>query len=112
VVDDDAAVRNSYKFALELEGFDVRIYENPAELLVTGDIPQECCLIVNYEMPAMNGLELVATLRDRGLSIPAILVTGHSNDNLRKRAAAAGVTVLEKPSLGQRLVECIRGVLN
>jgi FixJ family two-component response regulator len=63
-------------------------------------------------MPAMNGLELVARLRDRGLGMPAILVSGHSNDNLRRRAAAAGVTILEKPFLGQRLFECIRSVLN
>ena len=110
VVDDDSAVRSSHKFALELEGFEVRTYAGPDELLGEGAFPAECCLIVNYQMPEMNGLELVARLRDRGLAMPAILVTGYTNDNLRKRAASAGVTLLEKPFLGDRLVKCIHRV--
>jgi FixJ family two-component response regulator len=110
VVDDDQAVRSSYKFTLELEGFEVRIYSSPGELLLQGHFPTGACLIVNYQMPDMNGLELVARLRDRGVNMPAILVTGHTNGNLRRRAAAAGVALLNKPFLGARLVESIRGV--
>lgn len=110
VVDDDSAVRNSHKFSLEIEGFEVRAYAAPNELLAESDLPDIGCLIVNYQMPAMNGLELVARLRDRQCWIPAILVTGYSNANLRKRAAAVGVSVVEKPFLGSRLIECIRQV--
>jgi FixJ family two-component response regulator len=108
VVDDDAAVRGSHKFSLELEGFDVRTYANPEELLKEEHLPESSCLITNYQMPTMNGLELVAKLRDRRVTIPAILVTGHSNVNLRKRAAAAGVPLVEKPFLGRHLVDYIR----
>lgn len=108
VVDDDSAVRHSHKFSLELEGFEVRTYSGPTEFLNEGDLPERGCLIVNYQMPAMNGLELVARLRDQRFSMPVLLVTGHSNDNLRKRAAAAGVIIVEKPFLGHRLVEFIR----
>lgn len=108
VVDDDSAVRSSHKFSLELEGFEVRAYAGPDELLGESALPAGCCLVVNYQMPEMNGLELVARLRDRGLAMPVILVTGYSSGNLRKRAAAAGVTLLEKPFLGNRLVKCIR----
>ena len=109
VVDDDLAVRDLHKFSLELEGFEVRTYAGPNELLNEDNLPERGCLIVNYQMPAMNGLELVARLRDRWLlSMPVILVTGHSSDNLRKRAAIAGVSIVEKPFLGPRLVEFIR----
>ncbi|HEY7298197.1 MAG TPA: response regulator [Xanthobacteraceae bacterium] len=108
VVDDDSAVRNSHQFWLELEGFDVRAYPGPNELLSERDLRDSGCLIVNYQMPAMNGLELVARLRDRGFKMPAILVTGHSNANLRKRAAAAGVSIVEKPFLSGQLTDCIR----
>lgn len=112
VVDDDLAVRNSHKFALELEGFEARIYEGPVELLQDEEaFSVGCCLIVNYQMPAMNGLDLVARLRDRGFAMPAILVTGHSSHALRRRAAAEKVTVVEKPFLGSRLIECIRNVI-
>jgi two-component system, LuxR family, response regulator FixJ len=108
VVDDDSAVRDSHKFSLELEGFEVRTYSNPAEFLNEDNLPESGCLIVNYQMPGMNGLQLVARLRDRQFSMPIILVTGYSNDNLRKRAAIAGVSIVEKPFLKHRLVDCVR----
>jgi two-component system, LuxR family, response regulator FixJ len=108
VVDDDAAVRSSHKFSLELEGFDVRTYASPEDLLKEENLPESGCLITNYQMPTMNGLELVAKLRDHRVTIPAILVTGHSNENLRKRAASAGVPLVEKPFLGRHLVDYIR----
>ena len=65
VVDDDAAVRNSLKFALELEGLEVRLYEGPAELLADDALPAAGCLVVDYYMPSMSGVELVALLRER-----------------------------------------------
>lgn len=108
ILDDDTAVRNSLKFSLEIEGFRVRIYADPNELLNEHSLPAPSCLIVNYNMPAMNGLEFVARLRERHVSIPVILATGHLSDNIRRRAAAAGVSVVEKPFLGPGLLDCVR----
>jgi two-component system response regulator FixJ len=107
VLDDDTAVRDSLQFSLEAEGFRVRIYADPSELLNEDSLPASSCLIVNYNMPAMNGLEFVARLRERHAPIPVILATGHLSDNIRRRAAMAGVSVLEKPFLGRRLLECV-----
>lgn len=59
-------------------------------------------------MPTMNGLELLARLRDRGVSIPAVVITSHPNRKLRERIAAAGVPLIEKPFLGNALTERIR----
>lgn len=108
VLDDDDAVRNSLKFTLEVEGFEVRDYSHAGELLSEGNLPLCCCLIVDYHMPAMNGLELVARLRDRRIPIPAILITSQPNDNMRAQAGAAGVPIVEKPFVGGRLLDCIR----
>ena len=107
ILDDDSAVRNSLKFSLEAEGFRVLAYASPNELLNETSLPDPSCLIVNYNMPAMNGLEFVARLRDRNLSIPVILATGHLSDNIRRRAAATGVFTIEKPFLGNRLFNCV-----
>ncbi len=112
VVDDDAAVRHSLKFALELEGLDVRLYEGGDELLATQDLPAEGCLVVDYYMPAMNGVELVNRLRLRDVALPVILITAKATDDLRDRAARAGVSrVLEKPLEDNSLIESIRGAL-
>ena len=107
ILDDDNAVRNSLKFSLEAEGFRVLAYASPNELLNEPSLPDPSCLIVNYNMPAMNGLEFVARLRDRHLAIPVILATWHLSDNIRRRAATAGVITIEKPFLGNRLFECV-----
>jgi FixJ family two-component response regulator len=50
-------------------------------------------------------------LRDRGVSIPAVVITGHPNRRLRERIAAAGVPLLEKPFLGNILMDRIREAL-
>ena len=108
VLDDDTAVRNSLKFSLEAEGFLVQVYADPSELLNEDTLPASSCLIVNYNMPAMNGLEFVARLRERHASIPVILATGHLSENIRRRAPTAGVWMIEKPFLGTRLFDCVQ----
>jgi two-component system response regulator FixJ len=107
VIDDDFAVRNSLKFTLEVEGFEVRAYSTADELLNEDSLPPSSCLVTDYYMPAMNGMELVARLRDRRILIPAILITSLPSGNLRKRAAAAGVLIVEKPLLGSDLLDAI-----
>ena len=75
IVDDDAAVRSSLKFALEVEGLIVRLYDGPAALLADGDLPKSGCLVVDYRMPGMDGLRLVEALRARGVVLPVILIS-------------------------------------
>jgi two-component system response regulator FixJ len=112
LVDDDSAVRNSLKFTLEVEGFEVRAYSSADELLNEDSLPPESCLVTDYHMPAMNGLELVARLRDRYAPIPAILITSLPDEKLRGRAAAAGIWIVEKPLLGNCLLESIQHAFN
>ena len=108
VIDDDHAVCSSLKFSLEIEGFAVQVYPGAYELLKEADLPANSCLIVDYHMPSMNGLELLARLRDRGISIPAILITSHPSRKLREHITAAGVPLVEKPFVGSILMEHIR----
>jgi two-component system response regulator FixJ len=112
IVDDDAAVRSSLKFSLELEGLDVRVYEGSAAFLADPDLPLSSCLVVDYRMPEMDGMELVESLRARHNALPAILITGRATKALRLRAEKAGVQhVLEKPLAGGALAASIRAAL-
>ena len=108
VVDDDEAVRDSLRNMMESEGFEVRAFSNGHDLLSEASLPAIGCLVVDYHMPAMNGLELVSALRGRGVSIPAILITGNPTKYVRDRAAAIAVLVVEKPGLGSYLLDCVR----
>jgi FixJ family two-component response regulator len=111
VVDDDAAVCNSLKFSLELEGFAVRTYPSSRELLRECDIPDYGCLVIDYHLPEMNGLELLKQMRRRDCALPAILVTTHVSANMRERAAAAGMSIVEKPLINSGLVDAINNIL-
>jgi two-component system, LuxR family, response regulator FixJ len=107
IVDDDPAVAGSLKFSLELEGFTVRAYGSAAEFLDAGDFACACC-VVDQRMPGMSGMDLIAALRDRKVDTPAILLTSHPNAAVSARAARAGVPIVEKPLLGNALVDKIR----
>lgn len=112
VVDDDAAVRNSLKFALELEGLSVRLFKDGAELLAAADLPQNGCFVIDYNMPGMTGIELVAKLRQRHIDSPAILIASRISDDLHDRAAESGFRkVLEKPLHDSDLLDSIHAAL-
>jgi FixJ family two-component response regulator len=110
IVEDDVAVRNSLKFSLEIEGFEVRTYASGIDLLDAHDVDIGGCFVIDQRMPEMTGLDLIATLRDRRISAPAILITSHPSAFVRKRAAEACVPIIEKPLLGNALVDRIRDV--
>jgi len=112
VVDDDAAVLGALKFALEAEGLKVRDYRGPVPLLADSNMPPFGCLVVDYRMPVIDGLELIEVLRGRGITAPAIMITGRANKELVARAAKLGVQlVLEKPLADGALVAAIRTAL-
>jgi FixJ family two-component response regulator len=110
VVDDDLAVCNSLKFSLELEGFAVRVYYSGSEFLSADNFRDCKCFIIDQRMPGMSGMEVIATLRERKVSTPAILIISQPNKVLSARAAEADVPIIEKPLLSNALVEKIREV--
>lgn len=107
VVDDDAAVRKSLKFSLEAEGFVVRTYARAEDLLNETLFPACRCLVVDQKLPGISGVDLIAELRNREISAPAILITTHPSSELKKRAAGAGIPIVEKPLLGSVLLDGI-----
>lgn len=112
VVDDDAAVRAALKFALEVEGFDVLLYDGARAVLAADSLPERGCLVVDYRMPAIDGIELIVELRRRNVVLPAILISARVTNGLRDLARGSGLTrVLEKPLSDSALVENIRDAL-
>src|SRR6266545_2231224 len=111
VIGDDLAVRNSLKFWLEIEGLSVRSYATGADLLSAGDLARCDCLVIDQKMSAMSGLDLIAQLRDRHFSSPAILIASHPSRSLREQAEKADVPIVEKPLIGNGLLDKIRDVV-
>ncbi|MGC1446923.1 MAG: response regulator [Xanthobacteraceae bacterium] len=108
VVDDDPAVCGSLKFSLELEGFSVRAYRSGSELLQATNLEACDCFVVDQKMPDLTGLQLIETLRRREISAPAILVVGRPTAAVAVQAAKDGISIVEKPLLGNVLLAKIR----
>jgi FixJ family two-component response regulator len=112
VVDDDAAVRHALKFALEFEGLKVRLHDSARALLDDPDLRRYGCLVIDYRMPDVDGLELVEALRYRGIRAPIIMITGRANNLMRDRANRAGIgMILEKPLSDGALSAAIHSAL-
>jgi FixJ family two-component response regulator len=113
VVDDDHDVLSSLRFLLEAEGFDVRTFRSGSALLWSSARDGADCLVVDYKMAGIDGLELANRLRGVEVSTPIILITGYPDDNIRAKASLAGVRqVLLKPNLEDSLAECVRRAID
>ena len=111
VVDDDDGVRESLRFLLEAEGMAVRAYASAAALLAA-DAPPGGCVLTDFHMPGMDGLQLQAALAARGSTLPVIVMTGHADVPVAVRAMKAGaVDFLEKPFLDVQLLGAVRQAL-
>ena len=86
----------------------MRTYSSPAEFLNEDNLPESGCLIVNYQMPGMNRTATGSAAARSAILDADYTRYRYSNDNLRKRAAIAGVSIVEKPFLKHRLVDCVR----
>jgi two-component system, LuxR family, response regulator FixJ len=111
VVDDDGAVRNSLKFSLEIEGFAVRTYSDGQELLNRGDASASSCLIIDYNLPGISGLEMIARLREEHVNVPAILITSLPTLATTEHARQAHIPIVEKPFLDNALIDQVHAAL-
>jgi two-component system, LuxR family, response regulator FixJ len=111
LVDDDRAVTQALQFSFDLEGLEVRGYADGESLLAGAEPPPDGCLVLDLNLPGMDGLELLERLRLRGVRTPAVLITTNPRARLKARAAAAGVPIIEKPLLTDALLTTVRRAL-
>jgi two-component system response regulator FixJ len=113
IVDDDFDVLKSLRFLLETEGFDVRTFRSGSALLGSRARRDADCLVVDYKMSEIDGLELVRRLRGLGIHTPIVLITGYVDEDFSAKARSAGVRqVLKKPHLAENLAVAVRDAIN
>lgn len=111
LLDDDAALRQALTFSLEIEGFAVQSFESGAELLAEPSARDAACLVFDYRLGLLNGLDVLETLRRRGVRAPAVLITSNPTSEVRARASQLSAEVVEKPLLGDLLVARLREII-
>ena len=108
LIDDDEDIRKSLQRALEKRGYAVESHASAASFLAVYDPGRHGCLLLDYGMPEMNGLELQRHLNGLGATIPVIFITGHGGVPESVQAIKAGaVDFLEKPFRQADLAERI-----
>ncbi len=112
VIDDDPSILRALRRLVSGAGFEVWTFDRPSALLKS-DLPKTgACLIVDIDLPEMNGVELCATLAASGCKLPVILITAHTDEETRKLADDAHpVALLIKPFGRDLLVNSIQSAL-
>ncbi len=111
VADDDPDVLVSLRFLLEAEGFAVKTFADGQALLASSLPDPGDCLVIDYKMTGMNGLELIRRLRDRQVAAPVVLITAY--ENAAAKAAASGIRhVVLKPHIEESLIAHVQDALS
>lgn len=98
VADDDPQIAALLREALTADGHLVVVTRDGGEALRTFETARFSLLVVDYQMPVKSGVQVIQDLRARGLGVPALLVSSHVPDEVRKELAGDDrVAVLDKP---------------
>src|ERR1700745_1608916 len=108
VVDDDESVRRSTRLLVESFGYRAAVFESAEGFLRFGQLRGTSCVVVDVQMPGMDGLELQTQLAAEGCGIPVIFITAPDDQESRRRALRAGaVRSRGKPFTDQQLLQAI-----
>lgn len=111
LVDRDPALRSALEFSFRLDGFGVNAFESGEALLASSIPTAGCCLVVDHDLPGMNGLQLIGQMRIRAAGLPTVLIGTQPTRAVRAAAAAAGVPIVEKPLMTDTLLTTVQKML-
>ncbi|WP_421725092.1 response regulator FixJ [Bauldia sp.] len=112
IVDDDENVRDSLSFLLETAGQTVLAFDSAAALLHKASAGMTGCVVTDVRMPEMTGTELLAGLKQAGIDVPVIVITGHGDVPLAVEAMKLGAfDFIEKPFDDATIVAAIEAAL-
>ena len=112
VLDDDDSIRRSLARLFRALGLESRSFASAGELLASQRPEPPVCLLLDLQLPDMNGLDLLRWLRESGGILPVVVITGRLEEGLRERVLQAGAAgFLTKPFEDADLLAQIRCAL-
>jgi FixJ family two-component response regulator len=112
LIDDDVSVREGLTGLIESVGLSVQPFASALEFLALNPVEAEGCVVLDVEMPGMNGLDLQREMNGSGIFLPVIFLTGHGDIPMTVHALKAGaVHFLTKPVREDELMNAIRQAL-
>ena len=112
VVDDDISVRESLEALIGCEGWQAEVFESAKAFLMRPRTPVPNCLILDVNLPELNGLELQKRIASDRADMPIIFITGHGDIPTTVQAMKGGaVEFLTKPFSDDTLLAAIRNAI-
>jgi FixJ family two-component response regulator len=112
VIDDDPSIRKGLARLLRLANYEAEVFESASDFLARPQHPGPCCLIVDVQMPRLNGLAFQTALAQRRREEQLIFITGHGDIPMCARAMKAGASdFLPKPFQPKELLKCVERAL-
>jgi len=108
IVDDDVSVCRALSLLLKSHGFKVETFTRAAGFLAFKHPKLPSCLILDIQLPDINGLDLQEVMRQRGIFIPTIFITGHGDIPMSVKGMKAGaIDFLPKPFTKKKLLDAV-----
>lgn len=108
LVDDEEAIRKSAGFMLRSSGYAVHSYASGTEFLKAAGAAEMGCVLLDVRMPKLDGLQVQAAMRERGITMPVVVLTGHGDVSVAVQAMKAGaIDFLEKPFEKAAVIDAI-----
>jgi FixJ family two-component response regulator len=112
IVDDDVAVRESLEELIGTAGLQPETFASGEEFLRLERVRRACCLLLDYTLPDLNGLEIQERIADSRPEMSIIFITGHGDVPTTVKAMKAGaVEFLTKPFNAEILLVTIKGAI-
>ena len=113
VVDDDVSILRAMDRLIRAKGYAAKVFSTGAEFLQSASAIAPDCVILDVQMPAMTGLELMSRMLALGMHYPVIFITAHEDAQAEARASDAGaVRFLYKPLRSEALWEAVQSALH
>ena len=104
IVDDDFAMRDSLEMLLLAHDYETRVFRSGTEFLQAAPFLPFGCLVVDLQMPEIDGLQLVDRLKARKIRFPVVVITGFGNISIAVKAMRAGaLDFVEKPFSNEQI---------
>lgn len=113
IIDDMEPIRRTFEMLLKASGFTVSAFSSGTQALQNADVLiSSDCVILDFQLPDMDGLELCKQLRQKSIDIPVVIVSGSISDQNAQKLHTAGVEkILFKPVSGMELIKQIKSIV-
>ena len=112
VVDDEGIVLESCRRVLEPEGYELLLTKSAEEAIDVVNADRFSLILLDLKMPVHDGIYLMKTLKDRGVDVPVVVMTGYSTVETMREADEMGASrFLPKPFTPDELIDTVRRVL-